>query len=67
MGEDPFAQIIHVAARENPRSELGMASHLGLLIGCQRPWLAEDRVRDSDLADVMKDARQPDSLHLVLV
>ncbi len=65
--QDPVPDVVQLAARENPGSELGMALHLRVLLGGERPRLAEDRVRHPDLADVVEDAGEPQPLDSILV
>src|SRR5436305_7068349 len=58
VAEDPAADIVELAARENPCTELRMPPHLRHLLVGERTGLAEDRVGDPDLADVVEDARE---------
>src|SRR5262249_57134294 len=67
MSQDPFPDVVELAAREDAGTQLGMPSHLVHLGGGELPGLAEDRVRHADLADVVQYTREADSLDPVLV
>ena len=67
VGKDPGAQVVELGARQEPRGDLGVRVHLLPLVRVERTGLREHAVGDADLADVVQHAREPHSLHVLLL
>ena len=59
-------QHLRLAALQDLPADLHVAAHLLGLLGVERTRLGQDRVRDPELADVVKRGRQLDQLDLAL-
>ena len=64
VGEHPAADVVEVAAAQDVGPDLGVPAHLLRLALRERAWLGQDRVRDSDLADVVKVAGDLHASHV---
>ena len=65
-GEHPLADVGQLPGGEDPGGHLGVAPYLIPLRGRQRTRLAEDRVGDPHLADVVQHAGEPQPAHPLL-
>ena len=60
--EHPFADVAEARVREDARADLGVAANLGPLLVAERVGLAQQHVRDGDVADVVQQAGEPHAL-----